>query len=675
MKKLIKSMLTLSLILVSALVCLKVNAFEPISGEVRVGESVYNQGDVVETNYLEGKLVHNKYIGYSSSGLTGFNAAGSGGGGLNVPNQLYPQSVNVLSIPSDTPAKIVNWTYQTNYGWALATVEQIAKNFENHNPGWKVIAAINADFFDINSKKPLPLTTSGVFSSNGKVYKTSSSSSTAIGFTNNGTNQTLVGNKPIEITDYYTLRIFDSNNNLINEYKIDDVNPTTVGNGLSLYYSYPVFGTDDLGLQTRVTVSSTLPNGGYICNYPTHCIPMDQNGFYGEGVLELAEETELNKERFGVYTTNQAIIDVIKSGAYVTIQRDIIGEYADCNQVAGCGVPLVLEGKGVVYNDTNRHPRTMVGVKEDGTLLFVTADGRQPGSEMYGMTYDEQAALMEYYGSYEAYNLDGGGSTTMLIREGNEFRVLNSPSDGEARRDANALLVVIPDASLTVKNVTDTSMTVEMPKLGNDFNVKDYNVKVNGESYVMNPAEGVITINNLSPKTTYTIEYEYKIMYDGNERSVKGTPITVKTGNNIPLVNQYQYKIVNNNLVIVFDIIDIDNTISFATVFINGKDYDLKLDTKQLVVRNVSEFDPNSLSIVVVYQLNSTTSGTVSVTYEDVLAVDLDKVVEEPEEPEKPEQPEQPDEPEKESKCNAGAHFISIILLMSLCGILINKRK
>ena len=675
MKKLIKSVLTLSLILVSALVCLKVNAFEPIPGEVRVGESVYNQGDVVETNYLEGNLVHNKYIGYSSSGLTGFNAAGSGGGGLNVPNQLYPQSVNVLSISSDTPTKIVNWTYQTNYGWALATVEQIAKNFEDHNPGWKVIAAINADFFDINSTKPLPLTTSGVFSSNGKVYKTSSSSSTAIGFTNNGTNQTLVGNKPIEITDYYTLRIFDSNNNLINEYKIDDVNPTTVGDGLSLYYSYPVFSTDDLGLQTRVTVSSTLPNGGYICNYPTHCIPMDQNGFYGEGVLELAEETELNKERFGVYTTNQAIIDVIKSGAYVTIQRDIIGEYANCNQVAGCGVQLVLEGKGVVYNDTNRHPRTMVGVKEDGTLLFVTVDGRQPGSEMYGMTYDEQAALMEYYGSYEAYNLDGGGSTTMLIREGNEFRVLNSPSDGEARRDANALLVVIPDASLTVKNVTDTSMTVEMPKLGNDFNVKDYNVKVNGESYVMNPAEGVITINNLSPKTTYTIEYEYKIMYDGNERSVKGTPITVKTGNNIPLVNQYQYKIVNNNLVIVFDIIDTDNTISFATVFINGKDYDLKLDTKQLVVRNVSEFDPNSLSIVVVYQLNSTTSGTISVTYEDVLAIDLDKVVEEPEEPEQPEQPEQPDEPEKESKCNAGAHFISIILLMSLCGILINKRK
>ena len=108
---------------------------------------------------------------------------------------------------------------------------------------------------------------------------------------------------------------------------------------------------------------------------------------------------------------------------------------------------------------------------------------------------------------------------------------------------------------------------------------------------------------------------------------------------------------------------------NYYTPFIKSK-----LDTKQLVVRNVTEFDPNTLSIVVVYQLNSTTSGTVSVTYEDILAIDLDKVVEEPEQPEQPESPE-PDEPVKESKCNAGAHFISIILLMSLCGILINKRK
>ena len=676
MKKLVKSILVLSLFLVSTLIMLKVNAFEPVAS-VQVGESMYYQGETVETNHLEGKLLHNKYIGYSSSGLEGFNAGGSGGGGLNVPNYAYPQSVNVLSIPADTPAKVVNWTYQTNYGWSLATVEQIAKNFEQHNSGWKVIAAINADFFDINSTKPLPLTTSGVFSSNGKVYKTSSSSSTAIGFTNNGTSNTLVGNKPIEITDYYTLRIFDENNKLLNEFKVDNVNPTGLSEGLSLYYSYPVFESDGLGPKTRVTIASTLPNGGYICEYPVHCIPMDQNGFYGEGQLSASGEIELNKERFGIYTENNEIKHAIATGSYVTIQRDIIGEFADCDQVAGCGVPLVLEGKGVVYDDKNRHPRTMVGVKEDGTLLFVTVDGRQPDDAMYGMTYDEQAALMEYYGAYEAYNLDGGGSTTMLIREGNEFRVLNSPSDGEARRDANALLVVIPDASLKVTSVDDSSVTVEMPKLGVDFSVKDYYVKVNGKVHTMNFDEGTLTIDNLDSKTNYTIEYGYKIMYDGYERNVEGEPIVIKTGNIIPEINSYTYKILNNNLIITFDLVDPDATISFATVFIKGKAYDLNLEKKQMIVKNVSSFDPTTLSISVVYQLNSSTNATVSTTFSDILAIEEGTKPEQPIQPEDPEQPEEPEKPSNEngSNCSIGAQVISLILLMSLCGILINKRK
>lgn len=686
MKRLFKTLLTLSLILVSTLVMFKANAFEPIY-ETRVGESMYRSGDIVETNDLEGKLVHTKYIGYSSSGLSGFNAAGSGGGGLNVPNQAYPQSVNVLTIPSDTPAKVVNWTYQTNYGWSLATVEQIAKNFEQHNSGWKVIAAINADFFDINSTKPLPLTTSGVFSSNGKVYKTSSSSTTAIGFTNNGTANTLVGNKQIEVTNYYTLRIFDENNQLLNEFIIDNVNPTEISEGLSLYYSYPVFESDENDAKKRVTVASTLPNGGYICKYPTHCIPMDQNGFYGEGKLTISNEVELNKERFGVYTTNDEIINAILTGAYITIQRDIIGAYEDCDQVAGCGVPLVLEGQGVVYNDKNRHPRTMVGVKEDGTLLFVTVDGRQPDDEMYGMTYDEQAALMKYYGAYEAYNLDGGGSTTMLIRDGNEFRVLNSPSDGQARRDANALLVVIPDASLKVTNVDDKSLTVEMPKLGIDFSVKDYYVKVNGEVHTIDITKGTLTIENLSPKTSYVIEYGYKIMYDGYERDVEGEPIVINTGNEIPAINSYTYRLANNNLILNFDISDPDNTISFATVFINGKSYDLNLEKKQIVVKNVSSFDSNSLSVVVVYLLNSSTNATVSTTYSDILAIDADAkpehvhkyvegVCECGEVDPNYEQPEKPNDNENEgSSCSLGTHVISLVLLMSLCGILINKRK
>ena len=82
---------------------------------------------------------------------------------------------------------------------------------------------------------------------------------------------------------------------------------------------------------------------------------------------------------------------------------------------------------------TRRHPRTGIGLR-DGELIMVTVDGRQPGYSE-GMTLHELAQLFLDLGCQEAMNLDGGGSTTMVVRD----KVVNSPSDGAPRRVANAL--------------------------------------------------------------------------------------------------------------------------------------------------------------------------------------------------------------------------------------------
>ncbi len=113
------------------------------------------------------------------------------------------------------------------------------------------------------------------------------------------------------------------------------------------------------------------------------------------------------------------------------------------------GLPrIVVDGKTIVVPDsmegvstkfiTTRHPRTGVGFSQDGTrVMFVTVDGRQAAS--VGMSLAEFAELMIELGCYRALNLDGGGSTTMVI-EGN---VVNVPSDAAGERPvANALLVV-----------------------------------------------------------------------------------------------------------------------------------------------------------------------------------------------------------------------------------------
>lgn len=91
-----------------------------------------------------------------------------------------------------------------------------------------------------------------------------------------------------------------------------------------------------------------------------------------------------------------------------------------------------------------RHPRTAMGLASGGRrLLLVTVDGRQlPYSD--GMTLRELAELLRSFGATEALNLDGGGSTTLVVRErSGALAIANRPSDREGERPvANALAVV-----------------------------------------------------------------------------------------------------------------------------------------------------------------------------------------------------------------------------------------
>jgi hypothetical protein len=92
---------------------------------------------------------------------------------------------------------------------------------------------------------------------------------------------------------------------------------------------------------------------------------------------------------------------------------------------------------------TNRHPRTAAGLSRDGArILLVTVDGRQtPYSD--GMSLPELAELMRSLGAAEAVNLDGGGSTAMVVPDASGFRVANRPSDRGGERpvgDAVALV-------------------------------------------------------------------------------------------------------------------------------------------------------------------------------------------------------------------------------------------
>jgi hypothetical protein len=103
---------------------------------------------------------------------------------------------------------------------------------------------------------------------------------------------------------------------------------------------------------------------------------------------------------------------------------------------------LVTAGAALSFTGafcTARHPRTAVGLSADHTKLYLAVvDGRQASS--VGMTCAELSKLMKGLGAFEALNLDGGGSSTMVLGGS----VVNSPSDGSERVTANHLALFAP---------------------------------------------------------------------------------------------------------------------------------------------------------------------------------------------------------------------------------------
>jgi len=83
-----------------------------------------------------------------------------------------------------------------------------------------------------------------------------------------------------------------------------------------------------------------------------------------------------------------------------------------------------------------RAPRTAVGVRKDGHILFVTIDGRRSDVSV-GATIDELREVMRALGAVDALNLDGGGSTTLVV----DGEIKNTPSDQTGPRPvADAVL-------------------------------------------------------------------------------------------------------------------------------------------------------------------------------------------------------------------------------------------
>lgn len=104
----------------------------------------------------------------------------------------------------------------------------------------------------------------------------------------------------------------------------------------------------------------------------------------------------------------------------------------------------VLSGIDTIEIDTNfgnhsiqgQQPRTALGIIDTNHVLAVVVDGRDDGYSR-GVTLPELAAIMTGLGAQTAYNLDGGGSSTMYF----QGEVVNRPSNGGERGTSDILYI------------------------------------------------------------------------------------------------------------------------------------------------------------------------------------------------------------------------------------------
>ena len=142
--------------------------------------------------------------------------------------------------------------------------------------------------------------------------------------------------------------------------------------------------------------------------------------------------------------TPDALPEMFVEDAPVMLTSSCAEGWEDVDSAEGILYPLIENGEVVPKLTASAAPRTAIGIREDGTLILYALDGRRSGYSVGGGLTHTAERLLEF-GCVEAGALDGGGSTQLaaFLPGDAGLRTFNSPSDGEARKVANYILLAV----------------------------------------------------------------------------------------------------------------------------------------------------------------------------------------------------------------------------------------
>ncbi len=299
------------------------------------------------------------------------------------------------------------------------------------NSRQKVIAAVNADFFKIETGGEVinNMITDGKFVK--AFYKKKGRIRPQFVITFSG--KPLIG--------YYNfngkLFLKDGSSDRINR-----VNGETDSAGITLYNSYQGKKTPSVkknGTIFEIKLKDAGTSG-------------DTLFLVAEGISSSSGSTEIPDDGYVLsssYSAVEKLSKEISAGDTLKALLRLTPYYGPIRTLTG-GLPLIvkdginlaaesdtLEGMHKPFTVV-KHPRTGVGISKDSTELYlITVDGRQESSS--GMSLKEFGNLMIKEGIYQGLNLDGGGSTTMVING----KLVNNPSDKSGERPVGNCLLVI----------------------------------------------------------------------------------------------------------------------------------------------------------------------------------------------------------------------------------------
>lgn len=206
--------------------------------------------------------------------------------------------------------------------------------------------------------------------------------------------------------------------------------------------------------------NTTIHVADVVVDSPEYLLTYLANGSYGKNITEttsdMADETgailAINGDYYGTRESGYVIrngvlyrsesaqgqedLVIYEDGSFEIICEDDVSakELLENNavQVFSFGPALIENGEvSVSENDEvgkamASNPRTAIGIIDECHYVFVVSDGRTDENE--GLTLKELASFMEELGVETAYNLDGGGSSTMVFNG----EVINTPTGGHA---------------------------------------------------------------------------------------------------------------------------------------------------------------------------------------------------------------------------------------------------